>query len=489
MQNGSNAMLMGHSKSEFFKTPKMKRLLFTLIVLAITYVSGAQEITGTWNGLLKVPGGQLRLVFHIEKENGTYKATMDSPDQNAFGLKVTSVGFENYDLNIRLTDLMIEYTGRYENGTIKGNFKQAGMLFPLDLVREEIEKQVFRRPQEPQGPFPYNVEEVVFENTADGIKLSGTLTFPSGSGTFPAVVLISGSGPQNRDEEVFGHKPFLVLADHLTRQGIAVLRFDDRGVAKSEGNFATATSADFSRDVRAAVSYLKSSQEINPGQIGLIGHSEGGIIAPMVASESSDVAFIVLLAGTGIRGDKLLLMQQQLIGRAYGTSDEELKQAAAINKKLFEIVMQIHDDKALEKALTEYLSEKIKQLPPSLKPQGISDEDFVAMQIKQLVSPWMRFFLSHDPAPILRKVNCPVLALNGEKDLQVPPRENLSAIEKALKEGGNSRVTVMELKGLNHLFQECSTGSPAEYAEIEQTFSPVALREISKWIRKTLKIE
>lgn len=465
----------------------MKKILVILFMLGATVLSGAQEITGQWNGLLKAPGAQLRIVFHIEKEGDGFKATMDSPDQNAFGFKVTSVQFEKQELILKLAELMIEYTGIPINGIIKGNFKQAGMSFPLDLTREEITVQAYRRPQEPVEPFPYLAEEVKFENVLDKIKLAGTLTYPSGRGPFPAVVLISGSGPQNRDEEVFGHKPFLVLSDHLTRNGIAVLRFDDRGTAQSEGSFATATSEDFARDVEAAIEYLKTRNEINHQQIGLIGHSEGGIIAPMVAVKSPDVAFVILLAGTGIPGDELLLLQQRLIGRAYGLSDEELNQAAVINKEAFRILRGSNQPDELSRLLTDFLKENLKNNADSQIPQGVSEDEFIAMQVQQLVTPWMRFFISHNPAPLLEKVACPVLALNGEKDLQVPPAENLSAIEKALLKGGNTKITVKELPGLNHLFQECETGSPAEYAEIEQTFSPLALNKISSWISKVVK--
>lgn len=466
----------------------MNRLFFALLLIfGIVKLSGAQDITGQWNGLLKAPGAQLRIVFHIEKDGDAYQATMDSPDQNAFGFKVTSVQFEKQELTLKLTGLMIEYTGIPINGIIKGNFKQAGMSFPLDLTREKITGQAYRRPQEPVEPFPYLAKEVVFENAVDKIKLAGTLTYPSGNGPFPAVVLISGSGPQNRDEEVFGHKPFLVLSDHLTRNGIAVLRFDDRGTAKSEGNFSIATSEDFTRDVQAAIEYLKTRNEINHQQIGLIGHSEGGIIAPMVAVKSPDVAFVVLLAGTGIPGDELLLLQQQLIGRAYGLSDEELNQAAVINKEAFRIMKGSDQPDELSKLLTDFLKENLKSIPDSQKPQGMSEDELVSMQVQQLVNPWMRFFMAHNPAPVLENVTCPVLALNGEKDLQVPPKENLSAIEKSILKGGNNRITVKELPGLNHLFQECETGSPAVYAEIEQTISPKALNEISSWISKIAK--
>ncbi len=317
--------------------------------------------------------------------------------------------------------------------------------------------------------------------------LAGTLTLPEKDGNFPAVILISGSGPQNRDEELMGHKPFLVLADHLTKKGIAVLRFDDRGTAESTGDFKTATSLDFAGDVESALKYLQTRKEINKNQIGLIGHSEGGIIAPMVAAESNDISFIVLLAGTGIRGDQLLLLQQELIGKASGASDTDLQKAKVINKGAFDIILKSNNIESLETELTNYIKQALIDNPESEKPAGMSDDDYVKLQVNQLTSPWMIYFIKYDPAPILEKVNCPVLAINGEKDLQVPAKVNLEAIENALEEGGNKNVTTKVLPNLNHLFQECETGSPGEYATIEQTFSPIALAEISNWILNQVK--
>lgn len=294
------------------------------------------------------------------------------------------------------------------------------------------------------------------------------------------MVLISGSGPQNRDEEIFGHKPFLVLADYLTRKGIAVLRYDDRGIAASEGDFEEATTADFATDAGAAVYYLQSRPEINKRKIGLIGHSEGGAIAPMVAADNASVGFIVLLAGPGIPGDQLLLIQQELIGKASGVSDSLLNQSAALNEKLFTLVKNTEDESTLQSKLIGFMG--ASDLTDRGIPPGQSKEAFIQKQVDMLASPWMRYFLKYDPAVNLRKVSCPVLALNGEKDLQVPPRVNLTAIKKYLAEAGNNRVTVYELKGLNHLFQECTTGSPSEYASIQQTFSPEALGTISDWV-------
>ena len=317
--------------------------------------------------------------------------------------------------------------------------------------------------------------------------MAGTLTLPKKVGVFPVVVLISGSGPQNRDEQLLGHKPFLVLSDYLTKNGIAVLRFDDRGTADSKGDFSKATSFDFATDVEAAVQYLKTRKEINKKKIGLIGHSEGGIIAPIVASNSKDIAFIVLLAGTGIPGDQLLLLQQELIGKASGISDAEIQKNKATNKGAFEIVRKSTNTEKLKLELTEYLKQSLKDTLNSQKPKGTNEDELVKSQVNQMTSPWMLNFLKYNPAPALEKVKCPVLALNGEKDLQVPPKVNLEAVKKALTKAGNKNVITKQLPNLNHLFQECKTGAPSEYASIEQTFSPTAMTEILKWLQLQTK--
>jgi hypothetical protein len=299
--------------------------------------------------------------------------------------------------------------------------------------------------------------------------------------------MITGSGPQNRDEELLGHKPFLVIADHLTRNGIAVLRYDDRGTAQSTGDFRTATSIDFASDAEAAISYLKTRKEINPLKIGLIGHSEGGIIAPMVAASSKEVAFIVLLAGTGIPGYRIMLMQQELIARASGKSESEIQKSRKINTEAFDIILKSDNTDDLSTELTRFLEDQLAKDPVAEIPAGMSQADFIKAQVDQMTTPWMLFFFKYDPAPTLEKVRCPVLSVNGSKDLQVPPKENLEAIKKALKKGGNKKVNTIEFDGLNHLFQECQTGSPDEYAKIEQTFSPRALDEITRWILKLVE--
>jgi len=463
----------------------MKKLIIIIFTSLTTLLTYAQDITGQWNGVLKVQGIQLRVVFNINEVENVYSSTMDSPDQGAKGIPVTSTSFENAILKLVVANAGIEYEGVLgKDNIVVGNFKQAGQSFPMSLSKEIIEKEKIIRPQEPTKPYSYYSEDVTFENKKAGLVLAGTLTLPSKNGIFPVVVLISGSGPQNRDEELLGHKPFLILSDYLTKNGIAVLRFDDRGTALSKGDFKTATSVDFSTDVEAGVQYLKTRKEINKSKIGLIGHSEGGIIAPMVASRSNDISFIVLLAGTGIPGDQLLLLQQKLIGKALGISEDDLLKNEITNKKAFEIVTKSTNSEQLKSDLSNYIKQNLKENPNAEIPEGMSEEDFVQLQINQITSPWMQYFIKYDPAPTLEKVKCPVLAINGEKDLQVPPKENLEAIKKALEKGGNKNVTTKELPNLNHLFQECETGSPNEYAIIEQTFSPIALTEILNWIRK-----
>ena len=460
--------------------------MFFLSFLIISSAFG-QDITGQWNGLLKVPGFQIRLVFHINKTDLGLSSTMDSPDQAAFGIPMSSTVFENSKITLKLTDAAIEYTGELKEGKFVGTFTQQGRSMPLDLQREAIEKPVAKRPQEPREPYPYFSEEVAIENPGAGVTLSGTLTLPSKEGQYPVVVLITGSGPQNRDEELMGHKPFLVLADYLTRNGIGVLRYDDRGTAKSTGIFSEATTLDLASDAEAALNYLKTRAGVNKEKIGLLGHSEGGIIAPMIAARSQDVRFIILLAGTGLPGWELLLLQQNLIGKASGISDDILQKNSELNQEIFNIIIRSGDSAKLKTDLANYLKESIHEFPASVKPQGMSDEELVRMLVDQYSSPWMQFFLKYDPATALSQVKCPVLAINGAKDLQVPPKENLGAIEKALRKGKNPSVTLREMPGLNHLFQECKTGSPDEYATIEQTFSPVALDVITKWIQRTLK--
>jgi len=335
----------------------------------------------------------------------------------------------------------------------------------------ELELNPLKRPQNPARPYPYRDQEVTFENRVQSVTLAATLTIPQGDGPFPAVLLITGSGPQDRDETLLGHKPFLVLADYLTRHGIAVLRADDRGTGKSTGVFGNATTADFATDVEAGFSYLKTRTEVDPHKIGLVGHSEGGVIAPMVAARNKDVAYIVMMAGTGVSGDQVLVAQGEAIELANGKDPAEAAKDAAKKKEMIALVETEKDPDNLEKELKEKMT-------------GDIPEPQIGTAIQQLTSPWFRYFMTYDPAIALRKVTCPVLAINGSLDKQVLPKQNLPAIRQALQESGNKHVEIDELPGLNHLFQTAKTGSTAEYAQIEETMSPVALEKISTWILK-----
>ena len=459
----------------------MKRVIILSVYLLLVISTFSQDIKGTWNGVLNTGLSKLTLVLNISEKDGVYSATLDSPNQGAKGIPVSKINFENAKLTLSIANAGLEYEGILQTDSIVGTFKQNGMVFPLNLKKTE---EIYARPQEPEPPYPYISEDITFENKSAGITLAGTLSMPKEGKNFPAVILITGSGGQNRDEELMGHKPFLVISDYLTRNGIAVLRYDDRGVAKSGGNLSYATTADLSTDAESAVAYLKTRKEINSKKIGLMGHSEGGVIAPMVAARSKDVVFIVMLAGTGLRGDIILSLQSELIQKVSGVPESRIAEVLKINAKIYDKIIKTNVNLSHQE-ITDFLT-GMKTEIAAVTPGGISDDQVKALAT-QMSSPWMQFFLRYDPAPALEKVKCPVLALNGEKDLQVPPKENLSTISSALKKGGNKKVTIKEYPGLNHLFQECTTGSPNEYAMIEQTFSPEVLNDIVDWIKQIVR--
>jgi fermentation-respiration switch protein FrsA (DUF1100 family) len=446
-------------------------------------LKGTEEI---WEGALKVGAMEIHLVFHLFKQNdGSYGATMDSPDQGAKNLVLDEVSVKDDTVRLELKSAKMVFEGkRSKDGKeITGDLKQVGQSFPLTLKRVAKATES-RRPQTPQKPYPYQEIEATYENRKGGIKLAGTLTLPRTGGPFPAVLLITGSGAQDRDETIFGHKPFLVLADYLTRCGIAVLRVDDRGVGGSTGNVQDATSVDFADDVRAGVEWLKGRPEINASQIGLLGHSEGGIIAPLVASRSRDIAFIILLAGSGLPGDEILYLQGAAILKVAGADAKQLALQKALQERIFAVLRQEKDNTAAEKKIRAAMEELTSKLDKDEKQQMVEALPLLEGQLQMVLAPWFRHFLDYDPRPALRQVTCPVLALNGEKDLQVDARANLKAVEAALREGGNKDVTIQELPNLNHLFQTCKTGSISEYAAIEETLAPAALETVAEWILK-----
>ena len=449
----------------------MKNL--SLFVLLFSPFLFSQNFVGTWNGVLAVQGMQMHLNFNISKTENGFVTTMDSPDQGAKGIPVTKTTVNNNTLLLEIPAGKINYSGTLKNDVISGTFTQNGQEFQMNLSKASESSQALKRPQEPTKPFPHLEEEVVFENKNKD-KLSGTLTLPSKMGSFPAVILISGSGPQNRDEELLGHKPFLVLSDFLTRHGIAVLRYDDRGIGQSKGNFSKATSVDFADDVESAVSFLKTRSEINASKIGLIGHSEGGLIAPMVASKNSKIKFLVLLAGPAMKGSALLLLQKEKIERAMGISEGEIEKGQKTFFELYEKLNKKHE----ESTLKLFLKSKLDAKTADAEIDGI---------LRQLESPWMQFYLNYDPKTALEKTNCAVLALNGENDLQVPFKGNLDIIKNTLNIAKNKNVTTKSYPKLNHLFQTCETGSPAEYGLIEETFSEKTMQDLSDWILKEIK--
>jgi len=457
----------------------MKTKLFIAVLMLLPYSLFSQTIEGSWYGLLKTEKFELKIVFNVSKTDTLYTATMDSPDQGVKGIPVSKTEFSNSIVKLFVSSSMVEYSGVFMGDKIIGTFKQGPATIPLNLSKRPFEGP--KRPQEPRPPFPYSAEEVAFNNSKAGIELAGTLTLPKEGKPRAVVILISGSGPQNRDEELMNHKPFLLWADYLTKRGIGVLRFDDRGIGKSKGNFAAATSFDFADDVNSAVEYLKGRNDLAGVKIGLMGHSEGGIIAPIVASKRNDISFIVLLAAPGIKGSEIIVSQQGLIGKASGVSDAEIDKYSIITRNLYSIVDKERNNPGLKKLL---ISDFIKSNAGTEVP-----ESQINQQVNAITTPWMLTFLNYDPADVLTRIKIPIIAINGTKDLQVPYEVNLNALEKSLlvAHGGNTDslkkyVTIKSIEGVNHLFQRAETGLPAEYSKIEETISPEVLELISGWI-------
>jgi pimeloyl-ACP methyl ester carboxylesterase len=461
--------------------------LFITILLLISLPSFAAAepapppppIAGHWEGAIQLPAGELQVMIDLIPGAGGWTGTIDIPQQGAKGLPLEKITVDGEHTRFSIAGVPGEPTfdGKLDGGALHGTFTQGAASLAFRLGREAVKPP--RRPQEPQPPFPYQEEEVGYQN--GDVHLAGTLTLPPGPGPFPAVLLITGSGAQNRNEELLGHKPFLVLADHLTRAGIAVLRVDDRGVG---GSTATpgATSADFADDALAGVRFLKGHDRIAKDRIGLLGHSEGGLIAPLAAGRSTDVAFLVLLAGPGVPGYEILPAQVEAISLAGGTPAAKAHQQAELTRASLALVRAEKDEAALRPKLAKLFQEHPDALDPAELAAAGGLEAFLDAQMKFLSNPWARYFIDYDPRPALRKVRVPVLAVNGELDRQVLPDQNLPAIEKALHEAGNPDVTVRRMPGLNHLFQTAKTGSPDEYAQIEETMSPAVLDLVTRWI-------
>jgi pimeloyl-ACP methyl ester carboxylesterase len=454
--------------------------VFTATVSGAVQTAAGKDAAGVWLGTLKVPGVELRIGFVIQRNpDGALAGTLNSIDQGAMNIPLDGVAFRGDSLICFVKAIQGGYEGKIaEDGkTVEGKWKQGGGVFPLTLDRVD-KLPVFNRPQNPLKPYPYKAEEVRYENKAAAVTLAGTLTLPEAKGPFPAVILLTGSGPQNRDEELFQHKPFLVLSDYLTRRGIAVLRADDRGVGQSTGDFAKSTTGDFADDALAGIEYLKTRGDINSRCIGLVGHSEGGMIAPIAAVKSPDVAFIVMLAGPGLPFGDIVIGQILQMLEKRGMPKESLPAVRDWYLRMYAAVAKPTDNAAAEKELRDLYAEMDEKTRQKINwPPERFEGSF-----RDMLNPWWRYAVAYSPKGTLMKVECPVLALNGEKDTQVPAGENLKAIEEALKAGKNKHFIVKEMPGLNHMFQTAQTGDEAEYVKIEETMSPSAMQTVADWI-------
>jgi uncharacterized protein len=446
-----------------------------------------------WTGTLVAGPRKLKLQFRVfDSGKPTENVMFDSLNEGVTGL-VAARKVEGGEVTIKMAGVGASFSGTLNDAgdELVGEWSQGGAELPFALKKTDPADAASlkpKRPQTPQPPFPYESIDVTFENNADGVTLAGTLTLPAKDGKFPVAVMISGSGPQDRDETLFDHKLFLVIADDLARRGIAVLRFDDRGVGESTGNFGTATSEDFSRDAEAALNWLKAHPAIDPDRIGLLGHSEGGLIAPMIAARNNKVAFAILLAGTGVDGSQIALNQTRAMSLAEGlpeaTAEAQVRMVAAAIDEARKAEDPVPFRERAVEALKTIATIEAEEAGANL--EDAQAEAIANAIVDRFDNPWMKFFLIHDPAGQLKKTHCPVLVLNGEKDTQVDPKLNLPAIETALKAGGNTQFRVVELPGLNHLFQDCESGGMSEYNNIEQTIAPLALNTIGEWLEATI---
>jgi pimeloyl-ACP methyl ester carboxylesterase len=456
----------------------VSRSIPLLLAAQLAMAQGGPGIDGNWLGALNANGGlKLRIALRVAKDSGgKLSAKLDSLDQNAVDLPVAVIEQNGLAVKFEMAQPKASFEGALNpaGSELSGTWRQGAASLPLTFHRVDS-IPVDSRPQTPQKPYPYTEEEVSYENKQGAAKLAGTLTIPPGAGPFPAVLLITGSGQQDRDEALLGHRPFLVLADHLTRRGIAVLRVDDRGIGGSTGDFLNSTTADFASDVVAGVEFLKSrGKQIDPRKIGLIGHSEGGTIASMVAARTPDVAFFVMMAGTGVPGGEVSLAQAEAISRSAGAPADVIEKNQERQRRVLAIVKEESDPKAR--------FDKLQALAEQIAAEVHGSASAMKAQFQAAASPWFRFWIMYDPASSLEKLTCPVLALDGSLDLQVPPAVNLPAIGKALEKGGNADYEIVKLPKLNHLFQTARTGRMDEYGKIEETIAPVALETISNWI-------
>lgn len=476
---------------QFFQMkPFLKGLFFIAFVLISINMSGQDNVCqflGNWSGTLQSKWANTKMVFKFQKlDSNKCVVLFDSPDQSAYDIKVNKVIFHKDSLFLSLSSLNASYKAFYNGISFSGIFKQSGYKFNLTLVKDTTYRTPsLLRHQEPKPPYAYIEEEVTIVNKKDKIQLSGTLTYPKDGQKHIAVILISGSGPQDRNEELLKHKPFLVIADYLTRNGIAVLRYDDRGVGKSTGDFNKATTMDFATDAEAAFKYLQKRKDIiNTKFIGLLGHSEGGMIAPIVATRNNKVSFIVLLAAPGVPITQLMQTQFNQIAIDNELDDTLRYLSNEINLKVFNIISKGYDNTSTTDSIKNIYKKYLAPYSESKQKEMGYSKAIIETSSLQFLTVWFKYFIAFKPDIYLRKVYCPVLAINGSLDHQVDAKQNLEAIEQSLNAAKNKNFTIINIKGVNHLFQNAKTGAGKEYIEIEETFSPEVLKIIEKWVNK-----
>ena len=481
----------------------MKAFVLMLSAVLFSIIVFSQGITGNWEGKLETQGSKIPIIFHISKDSADqYIATFDSPDQKAFNLPCSGVIVKEDSVVLLMKILNGKYAGKLSDDKkqLTGRWYQAGGSLPLIVNKtgDKVTIKTIKRPQTPVAPFAYRSEDVEYDNTDKSVHFGGTFTVPLPDTTinyfrapiYPTVLLITGSGMQDRDESIMNHKPFAVIADYLTKQGIAVLRVDDRSMGKTTGFFARSTSADFANDVEAGINYLKTRNDVDKSNIGLLGHSEGGMIAPMVASRRSDIKFIVLLAGPGVKIAELMEQQNVDVAASNGVSKKKLEQFRLLYRSIINAIINEKDTAiAKQKATEAFLNWQTDKSAALVKSTtGVSDEKSRLAYINNLVvtlsQPWYNYFLKFTPEDYLTRLQCAVLAINGEKDIQVAAKSNLAAIKKALEKSKSVKYATVEMPGLNHLFQHCKKCTIEEYGELEETFSPEVLGIISKWIKE-----
>ena len=470
----------------------MKKIISLIILSIFFYKSYSQDIgkfAGNWDGTLKTKGIVLRIIFKIKKVNDTIlDAKFDVPEQFAYNVPINKIFINKDTITLKNYNYHIKLQGFIKDSLFFGFYKQGQYTANIILKNNKNYKiSEFARPQTPKPPYPYKTEEVRIEDKKHGVTLAGTLTIPDDKKNYPAVVMVTGSGPQNRDEELFLHKPFLVIADYLTRHGIAVLRYDDRGFGESVGNYNLSTTKDFAQDALNVVNFLRNHKNIDKNKIGIIGHSEGGIIAEMLAAnKKNNINFIVLLAAPGVPTSELMLDQNHDIATKNKVDTAIINRNYKLNSELYEVLKTENDNLKANKKLQQVFDKYTKNLTQKQKEEQGLTRNIASSIIFQSLTPWFKYFIRINPADYLQKITCPVLAIGGSNDLQVKANKNLKAIKDNISKNGNKNVTVKELPKLNHLFQHSKTGLPQNYKDIEETFAPDALKIISDWINKTV---